>query len=225
MTPPIVLEQVSRSARRLWSTASSFVSVQRRVPMSCSRLTSLSLVYVRGDMAVLVFRDLRLEGKWRSNSAMQPVDENTSLDWMVKRILREKTRVQLQFWSHGLPGFVQCGSGIVSHPTAGPGISVHDLPSWAKLAGKVTSIEFHCCLVARIGTCPECGGHVGYDGNAFCFKVAQAAKTTVMASLHIQLGAGNQDCGWQGTVFTWNSKGHIVNRTDYPMDADYCADY
>jgi hypothetical protein len=114
---------------------------------------------------------------------------------------------------------------MVDHPTAGSGITAADISTLAKLAGKVTSIEIHACLVARIGTCSECGGHQGFDGNAFCFKLAQATKARVKASLHIQFGAGNEDCGWAGTVFAWNSKGAIINRTDYPLDPVDCVTF
>ena len=176
-------------------------------------------------MAIVVFRDLRLAGKFVADTAFRPVDENTNLDWIVKQCLKERGTVQLQFWSHGLPGYVQCGRGVADHPTAGPGITAADIATLARLAGKVTSIEFRCCLVARIGTCFECGGHRGYDGNAFCFRVAQAVRATVKASLHLQYGEGNQDCGWAGTVFTWNAKGQIVNRNDYPLTGVDCVQF
>ena len=80
-------------------------------------------------MAILVLRDLRLSGEFVSNPAMQPVDENTPLSWIMSRCRNEKGKVELQIWSHGLPGYVQCGKGNVDHPTGGPGITIHDLPS------------------------------------------------------------------------------------------------
>ena len=176
-------------------------------------------------MAILVFRDLRLEGKYVSDLAFQPVDEAVTLKWMVNRIQREKGKVQLQIWSHGLPGYVMCGKGSVAHPTAGPGLTIHDLSEFAKLAGKVSSIEIHSCLVARIGTSPECNGHVGYDGNWFCSRLAQVTKATVAASWDIQFGSGNQDCGWAGAVLTYGSKGNVLKRENYPMSGTACVDY
>jgi hypothetical protein len=176
-------------------------------------------------LSILVFRDRRLEGPWPTGTGFQNVDEATTLDWIIKRCFREKGKVQFHVWSHGLPGFVQCGKGKFTHPTAGPGITVHDLSSFKALAGKVSDFEFHCCLVARIGKSSECNGHVGYDGNAFCFRLAQVTRARVKASLHIQWGSGNTDCGWAGTVFTWNAQGHIVDRTDYPLEPGFCASY
>ena len=119
---------------------------------------------------------------------------------------------------------MQCGRGNVIHPTRGPGLTACDLPTFSKLAGKVTDIEFHCCLVARMGPCFESGQHAAYDGNAFCFQLAQRTKARVKASLHLQWGAGNEDCGWAGAVFTWNPKGQIVARVDYPINPEFCVD-
>ncbi|HKO49052.1 MAG TPA: hypothetical protein VJV79_15075 [Polyangiaceae bacterium] len=95
----------------------------------------------------------------------------------------------------------------------------------AKLAGKVSAIEIHSCLVARTGTSPECNGHIGYDGNWFCSRLAQVAKATVAASWDIQFGAGSQDCGWAGAVLTYGPKGNVLKRDDYPKSSTSCVDY
>ncbi len=176
-------------------------------------------------MPILVFRDLRLAGAFVTNEAIQPVDENVPLAWMIDRIRREQGTVQLQFWSHGLPGYVQCGRGRVEHPSAGPGITVHDAATFKKLAGKVDRIEFRACLVAKVGTCPECEGEIGYDGHALCYQIARAAKAMVLASPNSQWGGGNEDCGWAGTVLTWDKTGGLIDRAEYPLYEAKCATY
>lgn len=146
------------------------------------------------------------------------VDGGFPLARLADIVLRQPHAVTLIFASHGLPGYVQCCNGAVPHPTAGPGITINDLPIFEKMRKKLNAIEFQCCLVARMGTCFECGGHIGYDGNEFCFKLAMTARATVKASLHLQYGGSNEYCTWSGTVFTWGPSGNIINRTDYPLD-------
>ena len=109
----------------------------------------------------------------------------------------------LKIMSHGLPGFVQCCRGAFRHPTLddkvvdpdkgglyiGPGksgICIADIETFSQLKGYVKHLEFHSCLVARIGTYPEANGHKCYDGNAFCFRLAQATQAEVKASIHLQ---------------------------------------
>jgi len=87
----------------------------------------------------------------------------------------------------------------------------------------VRRIEFHSCLVARIGACFEANGHVCYDGNAFCFRLAQVTGAEVVASIHLQYywGGSGPNSGmhfgqWNGRVFSWAPAGNISGVTDYP---------
>ncbi len=176
-------------------------------------------------MPILVFRDLRLAGAFVTNEAIQPVDENVPLAWMIDRVRREQGTVQLQFWSHGLPGYVQCGRGRVEHPSAGPGITVHDAAAFKKLAGKVDRIEFRACLVASVGTCPECEGEIGYDGHASLLPNCQGGQSHGVGLTELSVGGGNEDCGWAGTVLTWDKTGGLIDRADYPLYEAKCATY
>jgi hypothetical protein len=92
-----------------------------------------------------------------------------------------------------------------------------------RLKGHVNRIEFHSCLVARMGPCAEANGHTCYDGNAFCFRLAQATGAEVRASIHLQyywLGSspllGMHFGNWNGTVFTWGPAGNIVSMQQFP---------
>jgi hypothetical protein len=103
------------------------------------------------------------------------------------------------------------------------GISVADLNVLGQLKGKVRRIEFHSCLVARIGPCHEANGHACYDGNGFCFQLAQATGAEVKASIHLQwywLGTGPKNgmsfAEWNGLVFTWGPAGNIIETVQYP---------
>ena len=83
-------------------------------------------------------------------------------------------------------------------------------------------IEFHSCLVARMGACFEANGHACYDGNAFCFQLAQATQAEVMASIHLQFywkgtAAGGMNFGnWNGLRFTWGPAGNITETKNFP---------
>lgn len=169
-------------------------------------------------MSFLMITDKRLGRVMPPRTYNVEVDETFDLRWLADLVLSQPHAITLIFSSHGRPGFAQCCKGAVAHPTAGPGISVHDLPTFARMRKKINAIEFRSCLVARIGTAPECQGEVGWDGNAFCYRLAQAARATVKASLHLQYGDSGEFCGWAGTVFTWGASGSIINRTDYPMN-------
>lgn len=198
-----------------------------------------------GPPAVFVVHDVRLFG-WKPTGDVLEVNGDTPLQWMIDSTIgRGKAaggNLILKVMSHGLPGFVQCCRGALQHPTLptqivdpakgnlyiGPGkggISARDLDSLSQLKGQVKRIEFHSCLVARIGPCFEANGHQSYDGNAFCFQLAQATGAEVKASIHLQyywLGKGpnyGMHFGaWNGMVFTWAPAGNIISVENYPYE-------
>lgn len=182
----------------------------------------------------LIIRDVRLAG-WAPKGDVVEVDAYSPVKYIMDVILkrsREKSgNLKVIFMAHGLPGFVQCGKGGFDHPTAGPGMTIADNLQFERLRGAVTQLSFYSCLVARIGDCHECGPHKGYDGNQFCYIVAQSAQTRVRASTHLQYywdgtvktwkfkrpdGKGIRFGTWNGTVFTWGPSGKILSREDYP---------
>lgn len=196
--------------------------------------------------ATFVVRDVRLEG-WRPSGDVLEVNGDTPLQWIVDNIVERGRRtggnLVVKIMAHGLPGFVQCGKGGLRHPTltddayihyriaknayVGPrwhGLSITDLPSLARVAGSLRRLELHSCLVARMGTCHEANGHTCYDGNEFCYKLAQTIRADVMASLHLQwywlgtkqAGNGMNFGGWNGTVITWGPAGNIVDTIQHP---------
>lgn len=182
---------------------------------------------------VFIVRDVRLGG-WRPNGDLIEVNFDTPLSYIIDVILARSARyggnLRVVFMAHGLPGFVQCGMGSFTHPTAGPGITVADMRQFDRISGKIKQISFYSCLVARIGTCAECGGHVGYDGNELCYILAQRTQAKVRASIHLQyysLGNGKYDARWpdatgitfgqwNGTVFTWGPAGNIISTQQFP---------
>ena len=180
-------------------------------------------------------RDVRLHG-YKPHGDVLEVDENTPLPWVIDNIIdRGKAvggKMRVIFMAHGLPGFVQCARGSFIHPTAGGGLTVADMHQFDKIKGSVEDISFYSCLVARIGTCPEGNGHVGYDGNQFCYTLAQRTQARVKASIHLQYyyngtkktwkfvrpdGTGITFGHWNGTVFTWAPSGAIVYREQFPL--------
>jgi hypothetical protein len=198
-----------------------------------------------GPPAVFIVHDVRLFG-WKPHGDVLEVNGDTPLQWMIdstiKRGKANNGNLILKVMCHGLPGFLQCCRGALQHPTLnakvtdpakgglyiGPGkggISINDLDQMKQLAGHVKLIEFHSCLVARIGQCPEANGHQCYDGNAFCFRLAQTTQAEVMASIHIQwywTGKGPTNGmhfgDWNGLVFTWGPPGNIIATTSYPYE-------
>jgi hypothetical protein len=193
------------------------------------------------DPAVFIVHDVRLFG-WKPLGDVLEVNGDTPLQWVIDNVISRGRsnggNLVLKIMSHGLPGFVQCARGAFSHPTLqdvydpakgnlyiGPGkggISLSDLASFRQINGCVKRIEFHSCLVARIGPCFEANGHVCYDGNAFCFQLAQATSAEVRAGIHLQYywkgtAAGGMHFGkWNGRVFTWGPPGNIIDLKDYP---------
>ncbi|MGZ5430137.1 MAG: peptidoglycan-binding domain-containing protein [Thermoanaerobaculia bacterium] len=195
-----------------------------------------------GPPKVFVVHDVRLFG-WKPFGDVLEVNGDTPLQWMLDNVIERgklnSGNVVLKIMAHGLPGFVQCCRGAVPHPTLankitdpakggvyiGPGksgIGVADLKAFEQLKGYVQRIEFHSCLVARIGPCFEANGHACYDGNALCFQLAQATGAEVVASIHVQWYWKGSDShqmhfgDWNGLVFTWGPAGNIIGTSVYP---------
>lgn len=188
---------------------------------------------------VFIIRDVRLEG-YKPLGDVLEVDANTPLRWMIDNIKQRGDRyggaLRVILMAHGLPGFIQCGRGSFVHPQAGTGLTVADLNEFAELKGKIEQLSIYSCLVARIGSCPECGGMAGYDGNALCYMLAQRMNARVKASIHLQYystgivgrwffkrpdGSGITFGNWNGTVYTWGPSGAVLFREQFPyIDGD-----
>jgi hypothetical protein len=181
-------------------------------------------------MAEFIVRDVRLHG-WKPAGDTLEVNFDTPLQWVIDNIKnRASNDLVVKFMCHGLPGFLIFANGATPHPTAGNGISLNDLAVFSQLKGKIKRLEFHACLVARIGSCFECNGHQGYDGNNFCYRMAQTIGAEVKASIHLQyyqkghltdgtpMPGGINFSGWNGRVFTWNADGSIQKMEDFPYN-------
>jgi hypothetical protein len=178
-------------------------------------------------MPTFIVRDVRLNG-WKPNGDVLEVNFDTPLGWVLDNIVQRGSGGDLtvQFMCHGLPGYLMFCKGSAGHPQAGAGLTSADLSSFSKIKGKLKRLELHACLVARIGSCFEAtslGFTTNYDGNAFCFQLAQTIGAEVKASIHIQYywpgtGATNGvNFGhWNGRVFTWNASGAIIKMEDFP---------
>lgn len=182
-------------------------------------------------MATLKWRDVRLKG-WKPRGNVIESNFDTPLSWMINRIKHHgninKGDLTVKIYCHGLPGFLKCCNGSMPHPQAGNGITVKDVKSFEAVRGYVKKIEFHSCLIARIGACAETGNLTAYDGNEFCFKMAKAIQAKVKASIHLQwfidgtytdgkpTGKGIDFGHWNGRVFTWNHEGRIIKTEDFP---------
>lgn len=194
-----------------------------------------------GPPKSFIVHDVRLFG-WKPLGDVLEVNGDTPLQWMLDNVIRRGDaaggNLTLKIMSHGLPGFVQCCRGAFQHPTLpervvdpakgnlyiGPGkggICRTDLTSFEQLRGRVKRIEFHSCLVARIGPCHEANGHASYDGNAFCYQLAQRTAAEVVASIHLQYyWTGTQAAGmhfgnWNGLRFTWGPAGNIIETRQF----------
>jgi hypothetical protein len=180
-----------------------------------------------------IIRDTRLHG-YRPTGDVLEVDSGTPVGYMMDMILNRSKKcggnLKVIFMAHGLPGFIQCGMGAHKHP-ATTGISIADLGQFAKIRGAIKQISIYSCLVARTGSCAECGNLEAYDGNLFCYQLAQTTQARVKASLHLQFyqdgttkkwtfrrpdGGGLRFGIWNGTVFTWGPEGNIISREDFP---------
>lgn len=186
-------------------------------------------------MHTFIWRDVRLAG-WKPAGDVIESNLDTPLSWMINRIndraQTHKGDLEVKIMCHGFPGYLQCCLGRVQHPNFGPGITIYDLPMFEKIRGAVKRLELHACLVARIGSCPETEDYEVYDGNAFCFQLAQTIKADVKASIHIQYyddgtyddgsphGDGTSYGQWNGRVYTWGAEGNIISTEDFPY-VDY----
>lgn len=181
-------------------------------------------------MAEFIVRDVRLPG-WKPSGDTLEVNFDTPLQWVLDNIkTRASNDLVVKFMCHGLPGYLMFAQGAAAHPTAGNGVTVNDLAMFSQISGKLKRLEFHACLVARIGSCHECNGHTGYDGNYFCYRMAQTIGAEVKASIHLQyyqngaytsgapIGTGINFKGWNGRVFTWNADGSIQKMEDFPYN-------
>jgi hypothetical protein len=185
-------------------------------------------------MNEFIVRDVRLAG-WKPRGDVVEVDAGTPLSWVIDCIKDRGSKsggdLKVILMCHGLPGFLSCASGAAKHPTGGAGISAADLHAFQAIRGSLKRLELYACLVARIGSCPECGGQVGYDGNAFCYQLAQSIQAEVKASIHLQYyqdgtvggwifrrpnGQGINFGEWNGTVYTWGPAGNISNTESFP---------
>jgi hypothetical protein len=182
-------------------------------------------------MSTFIIRDVRLGG-WKPPGDVIEVNFDTPLQWIIDSInKRASPDLKVIIMCHGLPGFLMCANGVTAHPEVGNGITAADIPTFKQIAGSLWRLEFYSCLVARIGGCPESDGLTAYDGNAFCFKMAQAIKAEVKASIHLQYyrdgttglwifrrpnGDGINFGEWNGRVFTWDASGNIIKTEDFP---------
>ncbi|MEZ5426362.1 MAG: hypothetical protein R2747_08865 [Pyrinomonadaceae bacterium] len=182
-------------------------------------------------MHTFIWRDVRLYG-WKPTGDCLESNFDTPLDWMINRIQarseEHKGDLLVQIMCHGMPGYLQCCRGRAQHPDFGPGITIYDLQKFGEIRGMVKRLELHACLVARMGKCYECGDHEAYDGNLFCYQLAQTIQAEVKASIHVQYyddgtysdgsphGGGTSFGQWNGRVFTWNAEGKIIQTEDFP---------
>jgi hypothetical protein len=185
-------------------------------------------------MHTFIIRDVRLEG-WKPPGDVIETNYNTPLSWVMDCIKYRGKKyggdLKVIFMCHGLPGYLQCANGTALHPTCKNGITINDLGWFKTIAGSLKRLELYSCLVARIGGCPEANGHVGYDGNAFCFQLAQTIQAEVKASIHLQYyrkgetgiwifkrpnGDGINFGEWNGKVFTWDKTGKIIDTQEFP---------
>lgn len=112
----------------------------------------------------------------------------------------------LVFSCHGLPGYLQIGTGIRQ-------ANVNEFRS---LRGLVDKIWFHACLVAGRNAS---GQRVG---NRFCSGIARAARCYVVASTELQVGTtgrilpyGKLDT-FEGLVVSYGPEGDVTWRHRYP---------
>lgn len=238
--PPILADAIW-DFQTYWKHVGVFKKIDGVVDPGGNTLYKLNQL-ASGTPAVFIVRDVRLFG-WKPFGDVLDVNGDTPLQWVVGEIVRRGKANQgnlvVKFMCHGVPGFAQCARGSFPHPTLQPvfdnaytppkyigpgsgGICIHDLPTLSKMAGVVRRIEFHSCLIARMGTCSEANGHTCYDGNAFCFRLAQTTQAEVKASIHLQAYWGRYPSlgmhfgSWNGRVFTWGPGGNILKMEDFP---------
>ena len=190
-------------------------------------------------MHTFIIRDVRLNG-WRpAGNDVLEVNFDTPIQWVFDCINNRSATyggdLRVKFMCHGLPGYLQFANGGFTHPELSPGngINASVLSKFTAITGKLKKLELHSCLVARMGSCFETtslGFTTVYDGNSFCFKLAQIIQAEVQASIHVQYYWGNDGSnalrfsGWNGRVFTWNPSGSIKQMQDFPYTAYVDAD-
>lgn len=186
-------------------------------------------------MGVFIFRDVRLAG-WKPEGNVIEGNYDTPIGWLITCIndnyTAGDTEYVVKIMCHGLPGWLMCCNGTSLHPQQGNGIGISDLGYFAQIKVPLKRLEFHSCLVARIGGCPESGSNTAYDGNLFCYRMAQTIKAEVKASIHLQYyqngtykngkptGHGIDFGHWNGRVFTWGADGSIIKTEDFPYTDD-----
>jgi hypothetical protein len=90
-------------------------------------------------MTFVMVTDKRLGLKMPPTTYNMEVDGTLSLQSLVDIVLTQLKALTLVFSSHGLPGYVQCLAGVTPHPTAGPGITINDLPAFRKMRPKLNA--------------------------------------------------------------------------------------
>lgn len=185
-------------------------------------------------MHTFIIRDVRLHG-WTPSGDVIEVNFDTPIGYVMdcinERGKKHNGDLNVIFMCHGAPGYLQCANGTALHPTEGNGITINDLQWFRQISGSLKRLELYSCLVARIGKAPESSVVVGYDGNEFCYRLAQTIQAEVKASIHLQYyydgtiglwcfrrpnGDGISFGHWNGTVYTWDKTGAIINVEEFP---------
>lgn len=160
-------------------------------------------------MKSIVVRDVRLGGWKPRGDFVLEVNFDTPLSWFFTWVKDTATKngpdVKLQIMCHGYPGGLQfCKEDINSS----------NVQLMSQLSGMIKGIELYACAVAYIK--PGSAGGAG-DGNVFCYRMAQLAKTTVKASTATQFYYTGENRGnaldfdtWEGTVLTYGPLGNVV---------------
>ena len=187
-----------------------------------------------------IIRDTRLAGSKPLGDLIE-VDSKTPLQYIMDMINQRsethKGDLIVQIMCHGLPGYLMCGKGAVAHkmhdeekkkdPNKGNGITWHDLPAFESISGKIKTLELRACLVAYMGVSPEEPTDLnGFDGNYFCYRLAQTIQAEVKASLHWQWYHEQPNIvfqRWYGEVKTWGPKGNIIKTEMFAFRDPYIS--
>lgn len=184
-------------------------------------------------MAVFIVRDVRLSGIKPLGDVIE-TDSRTPLKFILDMINKRAdgdADLTVKIMCHGLPGYLQCGQGSVAHsispqtrrtdPSKGNGITHHDLKAFEAIKGRIKTLELRACSVAYMGKSPEWKNDLdGFDGNFFCYRLAQSIQANVKASLHTQWYRETPNIeyyNWYGDVRTWGPKGDIIKKEMFPF--------